>query len=135
MSDSLDLVCAHCAAVNRLPAERLAQAPWCGPCRTMAPPFVEAAALLEPRIRLAKVDTEAEQGLGTRFGIRSIPTLALFRHVREIARQAGAMSAQAIADWATKADRGGAAWIARARQQCRPRTNPYILRRYWPPTA
>ncbi|MDO9599514.1 MAG: thioredoxin TrxC [Azoarcus sp.] len=75
-------------------------APWCGPCRTMAPAFVQAAGLLEPHFRLAKVDTEAEQALGAQYGIRSIPTLALFRNGREVARQAGAMSAADIVRWA-----------------------------------
>ncbi|HLT43741.1 MAG TPA: thioredoxin TrxC [Luteimonas sp.] len=74
-------------------------APWCGPCRMMAPHFEQAAAQLEPRVRLAKVDTEAEPGLGGRFGIRSIPTLALFAGGREIARQAGAMGAADIVRW------------------------------------
>jgi thioredoxin 2 len=76
-------------------------APWCGPCKMMAPQFVQAAAMLEPGMRLAKVDTEAEQGLGAQYNIRSIPTLALFKGGREIARQAGAMSAQDIVRWAT----------------------------------
>jgi len=66
-------------------------APWCGPCRGMAPAFAQAAKQLEPEFRLAKVNTEEEQQLAARFGIRSIPTLALFRGGREIARQAGAM--------------------------------------------
>jgi thioredoxin 2 len=74
-------------------------APWCGPCRTMAPAYAQAAALLEPQVRLAKVDTEAEPALGARFGIRSIPTLALFLHGRELARQAGAMPLQGIVQW------------------------------------
>ena len=74
-------------------------APWCGPCKMMAPQFEQAARRLEPRLRLAKVDTEAEQSLGARFGIRSIPTLALFRGGREIARQAGAMGAADIERW------------------------------------
>ena len=54
-------------------------APWCGPCLQMAPAFAAAARTLEPKVRLAKVDTEAAPGLGARFGIRSIPTLVLFR--------------------------------------------------------
>jgi thioredoxin 2 len=74
-------------------------APWCGPCKMMAPQFEQAARLLEPQVRLAKVDTEAEQALGAQFGIRSIPTLALFRGGREIARQPGAMGAQDIVQW------------------------------------
>jgi len=75
-------------------------APWCGPCRMMAPHFVQAAGQLEPKVRLAKVDTEAEQALGAQFGIRSIPTLVLFRGGREVARQAGAMSSADIVQWA-----------------------------------
>ncbi len=74
-------------------------APWCGPCRMMAPQFEQAATQLEPRVRLAKVDTEAQPGLGSRFGIRSIPTLALFRDGRELARQPGAMAAADIVRW------------------------------------
>lgn len=76
-------------------------APWCGPCRMMAPAFEQAAAQLEPGIRLAKVNTEDEQALAARFNIRSIPTLALFVGGREVARQAGALrSAADIAHWA-----------------------------------
>jgi len=74
-------------------------APWCGPCKMMAPHYEQAAATLEPAIRFAKVDTESEPELGARFGIRSIPTLALFRGGREVARQAGAMGAGDIARW------------------------------------
>lgn len=75
-------------------------APWCGPCRMMAPGYEEAAALLEPQIRVAKVNTEAAQALGARFNIRSIPTLALFVGGREVARQAGAMTnPNQIAQW------------------------------------
>jgi len=75
-------------------------APWCGPCKMMAPQFEQAAAQLEPRIRLVKVNTEAEQTLGARYNIRSIPTLALFQGGREIARQPGAMGAADIVRWA-----------------------------------
>ena len=74
-------------------------APWCGPCKMMAPQFVQAAAMLEPGLRLAKLDTEAEPALGARYQIRSIPTLALFKGGREVARQAGAMGAQDILRW------------------------------------
>ena len=74
-------------------------APWCGPCRTMAPAFAQAAGMLEPRLRLAKLDTEANPTLAARFGIRSIPTLALFRAGRELARQAGATGAADIVRW------------------------------------
>jgi len=74
-------------------------APWCGPCKMMAPQFVQAAGMLEPRVRLAKLDTEAEPALGAQYNIRSIPTLALFKGGREVARQAGAMTAQEIVRW------------------------------------
>ncbi|MFL6580856.1 MAG: thioredoxin TrxC [Burkholderiales bacterium] len=74
-------------------------APWCGPCRAMAPEFDKAAGMLEPAARLVKVNTELAQGLAQRFNIRSIPTMAMFRGGREIARQSGAMGAQAIATW------------------------------------
>jgi thioredoxin 2 len=75
-------------------------APWCGPCRTMAPAFESAARTLEPQVRLLKVNTEEAQGLAARLGIRSIPTLALFRGGSEVARTAGAMDARSIVAWA-----------------------------------
>ena len=136
---ALHVVCPHCAAINRLAAERLAErpqcgqchrplfeshpvtltganferhltrndipllvdfwAPWCGPCQSMAPHFVQAAARLEPQLRLAKVDTQAEPALAARYGIQSIPTLILFRAAREIARQAGALRTDEIVRW------------------------------------
>ncbi len=139
MSEPVIVVCPHCHAANRLPAERLADgatcgkckarlfsgkpvelaaanfdshigrsdipvlvdfwAPWCGPCRTMAPAFAQAAQQLEPEFRLAKVNTEDEQQLAARFGIRSIPTLALFKNGREVARQAGAMDTASLVRW------------------------------------
>ena len=75
-------------------------APWCGPCRQMAPAFAAAAAQLEPQMRLAKINTEEAQALGARLGIRSIPTLALFSGGREVARQAGAIGTADIVRWA-----------------------------------
>lgn len=74
-------------------------APWCGPCKQMAPAYEQAAAQLEPGVRVAKVDTEEARSLGARFNIRSIPTLALFVNGREVARQAGAMGAADIVRW------------------------------------
>ncbi|MEO7073210.1 MAG: thioredoxin TrxC [Rhodanobacter sp.] len=68
-------------------------APWCGPCVGFAPIFVQAAASFEPRLRLAKLDTEAQPQVAGRFNIRSIPTLILFQHGREAARQSGALNA------------------------------------------
>jgi thioredoxin 2 len=75
-------------------------APWCGPCRMMAPAFEQAATQLEPRVQLVKVNTDEAQGLGARLNIRSIPTIALFVGGREVARQAGAMGAADIVRWA-----------------------------------
>jgi len=147
MSELRQIVCPHDDAVNRVPAERLADhpkcgkchqplfaaapleltterfdrhltqsaipllvdfwAPWCGPCKMMAPAYQQAARLLEPGMRVAKVNTEAEPALAARYGIRSIPTLILFANGQEVARQSGAMtSAEGIAGWARGA--GGA---------------------------
>ena len=74
-------------------------APWCGPCRAMAPQFERAAAELEPQVRLAKLNTENEQAIAARYNIRSIPTMVMFSQGREIARQSGAMDASALARW------------------------------------
>jgi len=139
MSESLHLVCPHCAAVNRVPAAKLPDAPncgqckqalfnsepleltasaferhltrsdlplvvdfwapWCGPCRMMAPNFHQAAIDLEPHFRFIKINTEEEQALAARFNIRSIPTLAVFLQGREIARQSGALDLAALKRW------------------------------------
>ena len=74
-------------------------APWCGPCKMMAPAFELAAAELEPGIRLAKLDTEAEPAIASQYAIRSIPTLVIFRNGQEVARQPGAMSGPDIVNW------------------------------------
>jgi thioredoxin 2 len=140
MSDPKHIVCPHCDAVNRVPADKLDAnptcgkckqplftgqpieldqgnfmrhignsdipvlvdfwAPWCGPCKMMAPAFAQAAQMLESQMRLVKLDTEQAQQLAAQFNIRSIPTLALFKGGREVARQAGAMDARGIVAWA-----------------------------------
>jgi thioredoxin 2 len=74
-------------------------ADWCGPCKAMAPGFAQAARTLGPDVILGKLDTEAATDVASRFGIRSIPTLILFRGGREIARQAGAMGSTDIVNW------------------------------------
>lgn len=77
-------------------------APWCGPCLSMAPAYAQAAQQLEPGLRVAKLNTEDAQQLAAGYSIRSIPTLALFKGGREVARQAGAMNAADIVAWAKR---------------------------------
>lgn len=74
-------------------------ASWCGPCQAMAPQYAQATADLEPNVRLAKVNTDAAQGIAGEFNIRSIPTLMIFKSGREVARQAGAMGKSDILRW------------------------------------
>ena len=74
-------------------------APWCGPCKMMAPAFEQAAVQLEPAVRLAKLNTEAEPSIASQYAIRSIPTLVIFRNGREVARQPGAMAGPDIVNW------------------------------------
>ncbi len=74
-------------------------APWCGPCKMMAPFLEQAAAELEPRVRVLKVNTEVAPSLSRQYGIRSIPTLMLLRNGREVARQAGAMDLRSLLGW------------------------------------
>ena len=74
-------------------------APWCGPCRMMAPIFTQAAQQLEAEVRLAKVNTEIEQGIAADYAIRSIPTMVLLKNGREIARQSGAMQLAPLLSW------------------------------------
>jgi thioredoxin 2 len=74
-------------------------APWCGPCKMMAPAFEKAAAILEPRVRLAKLNTDEAQDIAGQLGIRSIPTMVLFDHGEEVARHSGAMLAGDIERW------------------------------------
>jgi len=139
MADSLNVVCPHCNAVNRVPSARLGDAPtcgkckrplfeghptalndqtfdrhltrsdlplvvdfwapWCGPCKMMAPAYEQAAGRIEPRARLAKVDTEQNPMLAQRYGIRSIPTLVVFKAGQQVASQPGAMSGPQLVQW------------------------------------
>lgn len=71
-------------------------APWCGPCRMMAPAFNEATIALTPRCVLAKLNTESCPSIASRFSIASIPTMILFKHGNEVARQSGALTAPQI---------------------------------------
>ena len=74
-------------------------APWCGPCKSMAPAYAQACAQLEPHFRLLKLNTENEQAIAGQFRIQSIPTIAVFKKGKEVARQAGAMGASDIERW------------------------------------
>ena len=74
-------------------------APWCGPCKMMAPAFAQAAASLPLKAQFVKVNTENEQTLGAQYGIRSIPTMILFKNGVEVDRVSGAMSAEQIVRW------------------------------------
>ena len=139
MSEPVHTVCPHCASVNRVLRERLAEgaqcgrcklplftgkpievrdtdfdrhvgksdlpvivdfwAPWCGPCRMMAPHFERAASEIEPAARLAKLNTEEAPQIAARYGIPGIPTLAIFRKGQEVARQSGAMDYGTLTRW------------------------------------
>ncbi|WP_139558605.1 thioredoxin TrxC [Methylotetracoccus oryzae] len=76
-------------------------APWCAPCRVMAPAFAQAARSLEPHYRLARLDTEAYPRLAEPFHIRSIPTLLLLQGGREVRRQSGVVDVGSIIRWVT----------------------------------
>jgi thioredoxin 2 len=81
-------------------------AEWCGPCRMMTPNFEMAVPRLEPRVRLGKLDTEAEPAIARRYGIRGIPSMVMIRKGREVARTSGAMPTSAIVDWVEQALHG-----------------------------
>ncbi|MEA1989561.1 MAG: thioredoxin TrxC [Pseudomonadota bacterium] len=74
-------------------------APWCGPCQGFAPTFAQAAANFEPKARFIKINTENEQQIATQYGIRSIPTLAIFQSGKELTRMAGAMDYGNFSRW------------------------------------
>ncbi|UZE96656.1 thioredoxin TrxC [Alkalimarinus alittae] len=98
----MELTSANVAAVlnhNEIPVLVDCWAPWCGPCKSFAPVFEQAAKELEPRIRLAKLNTEAQQPLAGRWKIQSIPTLILFRQGKEVARLAGAVPMAQLKKW------------------------------------
>jgi thioredoxin 2 len=84
---------------NDLPVVVDFWAPWCGPCRAMAPAYDQVAQELASEARVAKVDTEREPDIAARFGIRSIPTLIAFRNGREVARQSGALDRSGLVRW------------------------------------
>ena len=86
---------------NDLPVVVDFWAPWCGPCKMMAPHFSTAAQRFAQRARLAKVNSDDEPALSARFGIRGIPTLIAFRGGKEIARQSGAMDLSTLERWIT----------------------------------
>jgi len=88
-------------AVSRYPIAVVdCWAPWCGPCKMMAPVFAQAAQQLEPQVRLVKINSEEEQQLSSQLGIRSIPTLILYKNGEEAARMSGALDLGSLLAWA-----------------------------------
>ncbi|MGD8809078.1 MAG: thioredoxin TrxC [Gammaproteobacteria bacterium] len=139
MTANRNIVCPSCAAVNRIPAARPAEAarcgkcgaplfdghpadvdaaaftrqiqrsdipvlvdvwaPWCGPCRMMAPAYAEASKSLEPEVRMIKLNSDAEPSIAGQLNVRGIPTMILFKGGRPIAQTSGAMTASRIVEW------------------------------------
>ncbi|MBB3167492.1 thioredoxin TrxC [Simiduia aestuariiviva] len=98
----INLSAANVAAVlnhNEIPVLVDCWADWCGPCKQFAPTFEQAARDLEPKLRLAKLDTERNQQIAGRWQIRSIPTLILFKKGKEVSRLAGAVPLQQLKKW------------------------------------
>ena len=77
-------------------------APWCGPCRMMAPAFAQAAQNMPLKAQFLKVNTEQNQQLAAQYGIRSIPTMILFKDGREVDRVSGALSSEQIMQWVSQ---------------------------------
>ena len=92
----------HFIANNDIPIVVDFWAPWCGPCKMMAPTFTSVAAQFPLKARFVKVNTENEQILGAKFGIRSIPTLMVFKNNKEIDRISGALDAHSLRNWVSK---------------------------------
>lgn len=98
----IEINSANVAAIlnnNEIPVLVDCWAPWCGPCKSFGPIFEQAAKELEPKLRLAKLNTENEQQLGGRWNIKSIPTLILFKQGKEYARTSGAMMLPQLKQW------------------------------------
>ena len=91
------------ASRNDLPLVVDVWAPWCGPCRMMAPHFEEVSRRFRTQARFGKINSDEEPSLSARFGIRGIPTLLVFKNGRELARQSGAMDLGTLSDWLSNA--------------------------------